>query len=276
MGAEINIWIHQAEQTWLDKLYAYAERLSRKVVLPSHDHTHHLRVWNLCKSLLLEISSFNSKMDQSLVEGVLVAAFFHDLGMFSSIREDHGRLSREICELWFRENGQDLPEKYSEILSAIEFHDRKKEKIYESFLPDKVPEILGILSVADDLEALGIIGIYRYAEIYLMRDIPLEELGKRILDNVKSRFKKIEAGCRLCPELLAEYRNQYEDLHDFYTDFNQQLKNTSSAYQESSGPLGVINYIRKHGLDTGGLGTAGDSLNAFFTKLEHELELARH
>lgn len=257
-------------------LYAYAKKLSRTVVLPSHDHTHHLRVWNLCKLLLLEISSFNSKMDQSMVEGVLIAAFFHDLGMFSSIREDHGRLSREICELWFRESGQEEPERYTEILKAIEFHDRKEEQIYDSFQPDKWPEILGILSVADDLEALGIIGIYRYAEIYLMRDIPMEELGSRILENVRSRFEKIEEGCRLCPDLLEAYRKQYKDLYKFYSEYNLQLKNTSNSYQVSSGPLGVINYIRSQGLDVGALGEPGDSLKEFFTKLEHELEQARN
>ena len=75
----------------MDELYENAKALFPDNLLPSHDHTHHMRVWNLCKVLLNEIATFNSRMDQSLVEGVLIAAFFHDLGMATSTREDHGK-----------------------------------------------------------------------------------------------------------------------------------------------------------------------------------------
>ena len=110
MEQEIKLWIDQAETTWLEVLYKHAKALFQNGSLPSHDHTHHLRVWNLCKSLLTEIASFNSRMDYELVYGILIAAFFHDLGMVFSTREDHGRLSRENCEQWFRDTGrEDVP-----------------------------------------------------------------------------------------------------------------------------------------------------------------------
>ena len=35
--------------------------------------------------------------------------------------------------------------------------------------------ILTVLSIADDLDAMGVIGIYRYIEIYLKRNIHLSE-----------------------------------------------------------------------------------------------------
>jgi HD superfamily phosphodiesterase len=76
---DLKIWIDLAELTWLDELYAHAANLFQHNFLPSHDHSHHLRVWNLCKSLLREVNVFCSDMDQSLVEGVMIAAFFHDL-----------------------------------------------------------------------------------------------------------------------------------------------------------------------------------------------------
>ncbi|MCK5692768.1 MAG: HD domain-containing protein, partial [Bacteroidales bacterium] len=249
MKPALEIWIDRAEETWLDALYDHAKALFQKSPLPSHDHTHHMRVWNLSKSLLREIATFNSRIDQSLVEGVLIATFFHDLGMATSTREDHGRLGSECCMSWFRDRGRTKPERFEEITRAIELHDRKDLQMYKSFSPDTAPEILGILSVADDLEALGIIGIFRYTEIYLERNIPLEELGTRILANVLTRFEHLSDGCRLCDRMLEKYRQQYDELWLFFQEYNIQLKAVSQVDAVSSGPLGVINYIRKHGLD---------------------------
>ena len=275
MEPGIKIWIDRAEATWLDELYNNAKTLYHNNSLPSHDHTHHMRVWNLCKSLLMEIATFNSRMDRALVDGVLIAAFFHDLGMAFSTREDHGRLSRESCEQWFRDTGREVPERFDEILRAIELHDRKDEQIYKSFQPASPPEILAILSVADDLEALGTIGIYRYAEIYLKRNIPLEELGTRIQENVRTRFEKLSEGCQRCKYLLEKYRREYDDLCTFFEKYALQLKAMSEVDAVSSGPLGVINYIRIHGLDKTELGKAHSDVKDYFRKLDYELDKAR-
>ena len=275
MDSGIEIWIDRAEATWLDVLYANTEKLFQNSALPSHDHTHHLRVWNLCKTLLREIATFNSRMDQSLVEGVLIAALFHDLGMAYSLREDHGTLGSDCCKRWFGDRNIVFPERFAEILRAIELHDRKDRQIYKSFLPDNPPEILGILSVADDLEALGTIGIYRYAEIYLMRGIPLEELGTRILENVRIRFEKLSDGCRLCEGLVEKSRKEYDELCSFFEQYKLQLLTVSKADAVSSGPLGVINYIRKQGLDKTGLDRAESEVRDYFRKLEYELDQAR-
>jgi HD superfamily phosphodiesterase len=271
----LEIWIDRAEATWLDVLYENAKVLFQDNLLPSHDHTHHLRVWNLCKTLLREIATFNSRIDQSLVEGVLFAALFHDLGMATSTREDHGSLGSERFLKWFQDRGTTKPKRFDEITRAIELHDRKDLQIYESFSSEASPEILGILSVADDLEALGIIGIYRYTEIYLKRDIPLEELGNRILANVKSRFEHLSDGCQLCKHLLEKYGQQYDELCHFFELYSLQLKTVPKIESESSGPLGVINYIRKQGLDKIALDQADDDVNDYFRKLEYELDHAR-
>ena len=275
MDPALEIWIDRAEATWLDELYNNAKTLYNNNSLPSHDHTHHMRVWNLCKALLNEIATFNSRMDQSLVEGVLIAAFFHDLGMATSTREDHGMLGSELCKSWLGDKGRVRPERKEEILKAIELHDRKDVQIYTSFNPETPPEILTFLSVADDLEALGIIGVYRYAEIYLKRGIPLEEPGTRILANVKTRFEHLSEGCRLCNRLLEKYRQQYEDLCLFFEQYNLQLKAVSQADSVNTGHLGVINYIRKHGLDTREMQGADSTVSDYFKKLENELAQAR-
>lgn len=275
MEAELDTWIGQAEASWLDALYNHARSLFRNSSLPSHDHTHHLRVWNLCKTLLREIATFNSLLDQKLVEGLLIAAFFHDLGMADSTREDHGKQGRELCLSWFRESGNLVPANLDEILRAIEFHDRKEMQIYPSFDAENPPEILGILSTADDLDALGTIGIFRYAEIYLRRGIPLEELGGRILENAKSRFSKLRRTCRLCSGLIETYQHQYDELRHFYEHYRLQLKETSQAEMVTSGQLGVINYIRIRGLNFTFLDSSQTEVVDYFRKLSYELEQAR-
>ena len=47
-GAEISVWIPEAEAEWLEILHAHAKEAFRSGMLPSHDHSHHMRVWNLC------------------------------------------------------------------------------------------------------------------------------------------------------------------------------------------------------------------------------------
>lgn len=275
MDSVLEIWIDRAEARWLDALYENAKAFFHENKLPSHDHTHHMRVWNLCKALLREISTFNTRIDQSLVEGVLIAAFFHDLGMATSTREDHGILGSELFLNWVRDMGAIRPQRIDEISRAIELHDRKDLQIYESFSSEVAPEILGVLSAADDVEALGIIGIYRYAEIYLKRHIPLEELGGSILANVKGRFVHLSNGCRFCKHLIEKYKQQYNELCHFFDLYNIQLQDVSNFEAVSTGPLGVINHIRKHGLEEPALDQAEDYVNDYFRKLKYELDQAR-
>lgn len=245
----MDIWISQAESHWLSFLSTHAEKLFSQTFLPSHDHTHHQRVWNICKNLLREISAMNVLLDEALVEGILIAAWFHDLGMVQSAREDHGRLGRELCDQWFRENGQNRPGLYTEILNAIELHDNKKELVYRAIQFNKRPGILSILSIADDLEAFGSIGIYRYAEIYLMRNIGILELGTRILENAEVRYENLMQSCSACKNLVREYKAQYIILRDFYQDYKLQLLREDRPEHVYTGPLGVINYIRTLGME---------------------------
>jgi len=275
VNAEIEIWIDRAETAWLDILYSNAAQLFQNSTLPSHDHSHHMRVWNLGKTILRELSTFNPDCSYPLVEGVLIATFFHDLGMVYSSREDHGKLGSDLCHTWFSKWNKNLPERFQEILRAIELHDQKNLQIYASFSRENPPEILGILSVADDLEALGTIGIYRYAEIYLQRGIPLEELGERILVNAATRFKNLSAGCKLCPSIIEKYRREYEELCLFFEQYRRQIAVTSDAKTIFSGHLGVINYIRTGHADQSSREQEDSIVSDYFKKLDYELAQAR-
>lgn len=243
-----DIWIKQAETYWLHSLYAYAKELYQKSFLPSHDHSHHLRVWNIAKQVLRELASSQSPLSASLVEGVLISCFFHDLGMVQSTREDHGLLGRELCQNWFSEGGRKAPSSFDRILYAIEMHDRKEARFYADPESAASPGILGILSVADDLEAMGVIGIYRYAEIYLQRGIPLEELGKRVLINAIQRFSNLRSS-GMFPQTIRKYQVQFDELCHFYTQYNLQLTQVEKAALVEEGQLGTINYIRTRSME---------------------------
>lgn len=269
----------------MDALHIHAQELFSGTFLPSHDHTHHRRVWHICRNLLRELDDIKVPMDQSLVEGILIAAYFHDLGMIRSPRADHGVLGRAGCEEYFSGNGLKPPFRFREILDAIELHDLKEKKNRERFRTGKPPGILDILSVADDLEALGVIGIYRYSEIYLKRRIPLKELGVRILGNASSRFKNISEACALLPVLMNACVAQYDELVTFFDCYNQQLLTVTGDRDVFDGHVGIVNYIRS--LTTEGDTEPGDIVRAigrenrsvvvrdYFTLLKNELDKAR-
>jgi hypothetical protein len=217
------------------------------------------------------------------VEGILIAAWFHDLGMVQSRSEDHGKLGRELCIKWFRENGRKIPELYTEILNAIESHDNKKDGAYSVLHFNRRPGILSMLCIADDLEAFGNIGIYRYAEIFLMRNIDLTELGSRILENAEVRQNNLVQSCAICQTLLNVYQLQYETLQNFFQDYNTQLLQVHSPECTFTGPLGVINYIRTLGMEeqirpehlSKHIAQEDMTVKSFFKTLSNELDQAR-
>jgi len=279
-----DIWIKRAENLWLQSLYANAEELFRSSFLPSHDHSHHLRVWNIAKQLLLELADTGHALSSSLVEGVLIACFFHDLGMVQSTRVDHGLLGKDLCQSWFSEGGRKAPPSMDRILYAIEMHDRKEARYYSDPESADSPGIIGILAVADDLEAMGVIGIYRYAEIYLQRGISLEELGKRILLNASQRFSNLTSSGKF-PHMIQIYREQYDELIHFFTQYNLQVEQIEQAEKAEEGQLGVINYIRIRSMEKKvrpeELSSLAEKegkdvmLREFFRRLRKELQNAR-
>ena len=94
----------------------------------------------------------------------------------------HGKHSRELCLQFLDKNN--LPEKdYQDVLDTIENHDRKE---YTSKTGKN--DLLTVLSVADDLDAFGFAGIYRYSEIYLTRGITPSQIGYLILENARKKI----------------------------------------------------------------------------------------
>ena len=212
--------LSSAEKIWLQPLYTYCKNLFNNKKLVSHDHTHHLRVWQYARQLLEEIGKTGQTIDQETVEHTIIACFFHDTGMSEKLEPRHGRVSRAICEKYFRSHPADI-QNFETIFDAIEMHDDKSYAATQnenSFLPTSP---LAVLQVADDLDAFGAIGVFRYAEIYLLRNIPSNEISDRVIENSQTRFNNITKKYTLLTDFLAFHRQRLDYLIHFY----QSLKN---------------------------------------------------
>ena len=226
-------------------LIAHTRNLFSSTFLPSHDLNHHLRTWDIAKSLLTDLAAFNKKVTEDFVEGVMIAIFFHDVGMTKTRSSRHGKRSRDLYEEWIAAGAHPKPARHPAISRAIELHDRKEEVLFVEFPLHEEPDLLTLVNVADDLDALGIVGIYRYAEIYLHRHVSLPTLGIRVLENVSLRFNTFSKMTALFPAIKNAYQPGYREIITFYDRYNQQVLAETDPSDCFSGHLGVINYIRQ-------------------------------
>ncbi|MDX9696628.1 MAG: HD domain-containing protein [Bacteroidales bacterium] len=210
--------IQIVENKWFNQLYWACKQTFNKTRIPSHDHEHHARVWTICKEILTELNN-TQKPNYLLVEGCIIASFFHDTGLSINVGENHGKESRIICEKYFDDNKLKKPENFNLIVEAIEKHDDKE---YKSKTMDP-HSLLSILCAADDLDAFGRIGIIRYTEIYLLRGIGFNELPKAILDNLDKRFANFEQNYRFLPDVYKKYSNQYQITRDFFVELEKEI-----------------------------------------------------
>ncbi len=195
----------------------FAERWG-KTHLFSHDIDHHRRVWRYAKELLEVINSHGETFIPEFPRKLMIACYMHDLGMSSDPGIRHGIHSRELCRQFLLKNFPDEPG-CEDLLDAVENHDNKE------YNPDDSSgnEILRLLSAADDLDAFGYIGIYRYIEIYLARGIRPELIGFEIKKNALGRFRNFERNFGAYPDLISKYRKKYLILDNFFTRYNKEL-----------------------------------------------------
>ena len=226
-------------------LKQYTETLFRDTFLPSHDASHHLRSWHIARSVLKEIGKYNPTLTPSFIEAAMVAIFFHDLGMTETRDARHGKKSKEIYLQWYNQLEENRPALHDDILRAIEYHDRKADEYFFEFPLKDPPDLLTLVNVSDDLDALGVIGIYRYAEIYLHRKVPLSSLGIRILENVALRYNNFSKATAFFPAIKAAHQPRYKEIVTFFDRYNQQILTESDPEDTFSGHVGVINYIRQ-------------------------------
>lgn len=211
----------KTEERWLKILYHAIKSEFIKHPLPSHDHTHHYRVWFFAKELLKALSDAGYDVDRTLAEKSIISAFFHDVGMTVTHKPSHGIESRLICERYLHEMGGMKLSYIDEIFEAIEMHDDKQY----AHKMQKI-NVYTILAVADDLDACGAIGVYRYYEIYLLRGMRKEEIPLKAIDNIEKRFSFMERIFGSLHDLIKKHESRKQLTINY---FNQFIKKDPTA-----------------------------------------------
>ncbi|NOQ27455.1 MAG: HD domain-containing protein [Bacteroidales bacterium] len=215
---ELKYHIQHVEQKMLEPLYRFCESIFADIKIPSHNHTHHLRVWEYAKEILYALD-YSTEVNYNMVESCLIASLFHDTGFTKTTNENHGKESREICLKYFENNNLNKPANFDEILYAIEKHDDKEYK-----LNNNAPTtIFSILCNADDLDAFGKIGVIRYTEIYLLRGIDINKLPEMVIKNLDKRFLNFERNFKCFSDLYIKHKSRYLTTRSFFEDLKREL-----------------------------------------------------
>jgi HD superfamily phosphodiesterase len=215
---ELKYHILQAEQKMLEPLYKFCESLFTDNKIPSHNHTHHLRVWEYAKEILYALN-ISTEVNYNMAESCLIASLFHDTGFTKTTNENHGKESREICFKYFEDNKLSKPDNFEEILYAIEKHDDKEYKLNDT----ASNSIFSVLCNADDLDAFGKIDVIRYTEIYLIRGIDINKLPERVIKNLDQRFLNFEKNFKHFSNLYTKHKSRYLTARSFFADLITEL-----------------------------------------------------
>lgn len=187
----------------------YLSNLYRDQWIPSHDLSHHYRVWQNAKYFFEVIGSGSLIDDEYFSEKLIISCFFHDTGLLKDRGELHGKLSRNICENFLQQYKDKVQFDTLGMLEAIENHDKKN---YQNSSDKSFNAFFDILSIADDFDAFGAIGAYRYLEIYLIRGINPNLITENILKNAAGRYSNFVQVMNKIPVQLPSVAKRYEVL----------------------------------------------------------------
>jgi len=230
----INRTIDSAELQFKQILEEYFVSVFDENLLFSHGLNHHCRVWNYAKELIILAAENSPVIEPDLPEKLIIATYLHDAGMSVDQGIRHGIHSRDLCLRFFRTYNLD-ENMYPDVLQAIENHDNKE---YQETAGD--PELLTLLSVADDLDAYGYAGIYRYSEIYLKRGLAPSGIGSLIRENAAKRFGNFRSKYESSGEFFEKHKKRYELLDNFFSEYNSQIEDYKFGSGHPHGYPGII------------------------------------
>ena len=241
------------ESKWLELFFRRLKTYFSDVHLPSHDHLHHLRVWQFVKSILAHLEQKDIVYNSHELLNLMLASLFHDVGLIHTLDEWHGRAGADICRNFIE--SLNIPVRdFLPALEAIEKHD---DKLYDHTRTlEGKPSILLILSTADDLDAFGFIGIVRYAEIYLLRKTSIEDIADKVIINSGQRFRHFRSKFRHFEDLVEQQKQRYEPLVNFYRSVSaspaskkkkknilQHIRNNVENHQNNNNLTDLLNPI---------------------------------
>jgi hypothetical protein len=232
--------LQETEAKWLSPLYNHVKKAFEADPLPSHNEEHHLRVWKYARELLIELESRGTKIDPESVEKMMIATFFHDIGMSITRDLQHGSESRRLCEEWMDQQLLPRNERSLKMLEAIEHHDDKSYVISGGLTLGDQINLLSVLNVCDDLDAFSYCGIYRYSEIYLLRNVSIDELGQQVISNASRRFGNFMANCMQLPGMIKTHAPRYDILENFFRQYNAQLRKDPTGRSINHGPVQIV------------------------------------
>ncbi len=233
-----NNLIAEVENKWLIVLYNFCKKQFNNRLI-SHNHTHHLRVWKTACSIIKQIPSQYS-LDKTEIEQLIFAVFFHDMGMKDTINPRHGKYSRNYChEYLHTHTGFDSVTKNT-ILDAVEYHD---DKSYSQ--SNETNTLLSILNIADDSDAFGAIGVYRYCEIWMLREQAVKIMPDTILPNLQRRFEHLKTSPFLTNLFIKKQEKRFLFTQHFFLSLKEQISLPGAVYK-MTGPLGIIGFFNDY------------------------------
>lgn len=229
--------IRDVEEQWLLPLYTYVKaQFDGRLI--SHDHLHHYRVWEYTKQLLHQWSLQGAEFSLPEVKQCIIAVFFHDVGMIKTIDPSHGEESRAMCKAFLHHtvNDPDMPDP-EPIFHAIAHHD---DKTYQH---GSAGRLLTLLQIADDLDAFGAIGIFRYSEIWILRQLPVNAFPEKIIPNAESRYNHFAQHIDPASDLFAQQTRKYHYIYRFFKTLREQIYDNKGNY-EHYGPGALLRFFR--------------------------------
>ncbi len=262
--------IISAENQFKQILEGFFISVYNEKTLPSHGLEHHRRVWRTAKELVLSLAEKNIIKDPQFISSLIIASYMHDLGMVTDHGPTHGRYSHELCKKFLAQYNL-MESDFPGLADAIINHDNK-----DYSMPDGI-NLRTLLSVADDLDAFGFIGIYRYIEIYSLRGVKSRELASKVRENARRRYIHFEELFGAENELIIKHAKRYHILDDFFSNYDLQL-NKGERYTGYLKVAEILSDLVKNKTDLGSLAAeyekSGDEVTEqFFGALKSELSV---
>lgn len=252
--------ISTIENIWLSDLSSEVERIFSQTWLPSHDLLHHLRVWKFAKDLLSAYSNSGYEFSADFIEALVLAVFFHDTGLSVTSDERHGLEGKLFAEKYMKDKVSLTENLQNELFQAIILHDDKNYANGQTI--ESKPGIYRILTLADDLDALGCLGLLRYLEIYWKRGISKKLILSEIERNLISRFKFLSQQLNFDPTLL--YGQQFRFEQGMQVLLNLKESHLNYFYESFSKKFSVELLLGYNGTDV--------FLKIFLAEISNELK----